>query len=104
MPRRRRFRHTREAEIFIAMVLGCIAIGIYIDCQNLTAEARLRIYLGMFVVAVPVVFFLVWREGRRKGRGARGCCLNCGYDLRASRWRCPECGTIPTPSKRPLQP
>jgi len=55
------------------------------------------------VIAVPVIIGIGiavvaprrFRLQRSSSRRARGCCIFCGYDLRASTGRCPECGRDP---------
>lgn len=42
--------------------------------------------------AFPVVPLLLFRFARRSVRRSRGYCMRCGYDLRMSPARCPECG------------
>jgi hypothetical protein len=49
------------------------------------------------IVVVSVVIapsFRLWLRLRRRNAFPAGCCENCGYDLRATTERCPECGDL----------
>ena len=62
-----------------------------------------RLMLAGSVVTCLVCVFLVRRNARaRQRRLAAGWCPACGYDLRATPGRCPECGAVPSNSGSPV--
>lgn len=51
--------------------------------------------LALGAVACALSLAGLLRAERRVGRVSRGCCPECGYDLRSTPHRCPECGHVP---------
>lgn len=48
--------------------------------------------IGLLALATGAV--ILWRTARRRAASRGACCQVCGYDLRATPHRCPECGTV----------
>jgi hypothetical protein len=60
------------------------------DGQQWEVNVAHWLVAGMLALG-PGAWGVVWW---RRSRVSEGCCVKCGYDLRASEGRCPECGEM----------
>jgi hypothetical protein len=80
-----------NTELPLQLVVGAfVALGVVPIAQNLW-PALLAVVLLLAAAVASVVSRRRFRRWLHQG----SVCVVCGYDLRATPERCPECGTIP---------
>jgi len=88
--------------VAVAAALGLLTFyiashfGLHGRWANRGAAILAAVIVAMILALVSAPFFIrsivLMRQRRRWAREGR--CLFCGYDLRASTERCPECGAM----------
>jgi hypothetical protein len=105
-PRRRRVRAPGLSanvfeDVYLGVATGTAAALVLLICLGpfafglLPRSFRLPTSLVITVIAFTVGWLTAYGAACRRrdwARARQGKCLGCGYDLRASTDRCPECG------------
>ena len=63
--------------------------------EPLVWQIAVSAFFGVAGAAVLDLLLAMYRKRKLSGRLNAGLCASCGYDLRATPGRCPECGAVP---------
>jgi len=81
----------RSQQFWVIAILGACAAG-WVLLVFLFSFFNIWLFLALTAMLAIVVFFKDQQQRRRQHWLDTGCCGRCGYDLRATPERCPECG------------
>ena len=80
------------ARVVATIVAAYVLCPLAIVFMRAMPVVGLAAVVGLALAAVALLLNRRREEMLRRHRSDAGLCVACGYDLRASRGRCPECG------------
>ena len=89
---------SRRFTAVILVMMNVVAAGLFVIAYfKIPPPATVRRIVSLiitlaFIAMINVLFAFRMREQLKEQRTKAGLCLHCGYDLRQSVARCPECG------------
>jgi hypothetical protein len=78
-------------------VLNRVGIG-WVRDSDINANIVILPYWAVAAAVATLTFGFAWIHSRTRWRLRAGQCPGCGYDLRATPDRCPECGHAAGPN------
>src|SRR5437762_13900736 len=89
-------RNTKLILLVAAMLVAAASIVVLRGDSSEIVWRGYLIGLPFYLIPTLVIIWIVRsiRVRNRRGRIARGLCPSCGYDVRATPNRCPECGGV----------
>jgi hypothetical protein len=81
----------RSQQFWVLAILGASAAG-WVLLVFLFSFFNVWLFLGLTAALGAVVFVKDRKQRQRQHWLDTGCCGNCGYDMRGTPDRCPECG------------